>query len=65
MHQLVCPCLQRALQFFHELRQQGLQTSVITYSARISACGKGKMTVRALLLCEVMRRLGLLPDLVS
>ena len=52
----------RALYPLDEMRQQGLLPNVITYSAVISACEKGKMLERALRLFDEMRQQGLLPN---
>ena len=60
-----CRIPKRVLQLFGEMRQQGVQPSVITYSAVISACGKGLLAKRALQLLEQMQQKGLQPDVIT
>ena len=48
-----------------EMRHQGLLPDVITYSAAISACEKGKQADGALQLMQEMRHQGLLPDIIT
>ena len=50
------------LQFSDEMRLQGLQPSVTTYSARSRACERRRMTVRAWQLLDGLRRHESQPD---
>ena len=54
-----------ALRLSDEMQQRGLQHDVITYSAQISACGKGRMTARAWLLSDVVQQQGLWPIVIT
>ena len=54
----------RTLQLCDEIRQQGLQLNVITYSAVVCACGKCRMPVRALQLFNEMQQQGLQPNAI-
>ena len=44
---------------------QGLLPNVITYSALVSACEKGKLPQRALELLETLLHQGLLPEVIT
>ena len=54
-----------ALRLSDEMQQRGLQHDVITYSARISACGKCSMTERALQFLDEMQQQGLQPNVIA
>eukprot|EP00665_Eupelagonemidae_sp_cell47_P009021 gene9021-biopygen1652 len=54
-----------ALELLAEMRGRGMEPDVITYSAAISACEKGKEPGKAIELLEEMREHGLEPDLIS
>ena len=43
------------------MQQQGVVPEVITYSAMISACEKGKQAERALEVFQAMQRQGVVP----
>ena len=45
--------------------QQGLQPDVFAYSTVISACGKGRMAIKALLLLGELRQLGVQPVVIT
>jgi pentatricopeptide repeat protein len=47
------------------MQRQGVLPDVITYSALISACEKGKQPERALELFEAMQRQGVVPDVIT
>ena len=47
------------------MKQQGMVPNVITYSALISACEKGKQPERALELFEAMKRQGVVPNVIT
>ena len=47
------------------MRRKGLEPSVITYSAAISACEKGKQPDKALELLEDMQWRGLKPNMIT
>ena len=47
------------------MKWQGVVPNVITYSALISACEKGKQPERALELFEAMKRQGVVPDVIT
>ena len=53
--------IERTVQLFDKMRQQGLQPDVITYSALFSTCGKCSMTERSLQLFDVMQQQGSCP----
>jgi len=53
------------LQLFAEMQRRGLEADVITFSAVISACEKGKQPEQALQLFEEMRRRVLEPDVIT
>ena len=54
-----------ALQWFDEMRQQGLKPDVITYSALISAFEKGKVPERALKVFEAMEQQDVVPLVIT
>ena len=54
-----------ALQFFQRMQQQSMVPNIITYSALISACEKGKQPERALELFEAMKQQGVVPDVIT
>ena len=45
--------------------RQALEPNMVTYSALISACGKGQELRRTFDVCEEMRRQALEPDMVT
>ena len=47
------------------MQREGLELSMISYSAAISACEKGKQPDKALELLEDMQRKGLEPDKIT
>ena len=47
------------------MKQQGVVPDVITYSALISVCEKGKLPERALELFRAMRRQGVVPNVFT
>ena len=53
------------LELLEELRHNGLEGDVITYSAAISACGKVKQSQKALELLEEMRQNGMEPNVIT
>ena len=54
----------RALLLSVLMRLQGIQ-NVVTYSALVSACGKGRMKKRALQLLDKMRQQGVLHNMIT
>ena len=57
---------ERALELYDEKRQQGLKPTLSIYTALITACGKGGMGERALLLFDELRQQqGLKPHLYT
>ena len=47
------------------MQQQSMVPNVITYSALISACEKGKKPEQALELSEAMKRQGVVADVIT
>jgi len=47
------------------MHHEGIVPDVVTYSALISACGKGRQSKRALELLEVMRQQGVVPKVIT
>ena len=56
---------QQALELLAEMQAQGLEPSVITYSAAISACKKGSRWQQALELLTEMQAQGLEPGVIT
>ena len=56
---------QHAVLLLAEMQAQGLEPDVTTYSAAISACGKGSKWHEALKLLAEMQAQGLEPDVIT
>ena len=57
--------LRLALLLLEEMQAEGIPANTITYSAAISACGKGAQWQRALLLLEDMQAEGVPADTIT
>ena len=55
----------KALELQEDMQREGLELSMISYSAAISACEKGKQPDKALELLEDMQRKGLEPGMIT
>ena len=55
----------QALQLFRDMQQQEIVPDVITYSALISACGRGKQLERALEIFDKMQQQGIEPNIIT
>ena len=47
------------------MQQQGIAPNIITYSALISACEKGKQPERALEIFDKMQQQGIVPNIIT